>query len=159
MRVWHYPAFGDYQSWTAMVSPGRPRDDARPMVRQITWRRIDDRRRFIDPLEGLKRGFYTRPSLEVVDAYMALADWRVLMSGVRDVDVPLFERDDRVILDGDWFGVIGYGPVCPCKEWEGKGPEGWKAFTRWIADIRGFLKGCIEAAGKPDDYEHIWRDE
>src|SRR5690349_3244263 len=53
------PAFGNWQSWVLFVT--EQRDDF--IIRHTVWDHLFDRRRFFDPLEGLKFGWHTVPSI------------------------------------------------------------------------------------------------
>jgi hypothetical protein len=64
-KLWHYPAFHAYQSWS-IFELRRRSEPALLVVRQVTWDRPHDYQRLrVDPLLGLQEGFHTHPKIEL----------------------------------------------------------------------------------------------
>lgn len=59
-RLWHYPAFEAYRSWS-VFELHRRREPSLFVVRQVTWDRPHDYQRLRDPFMGLQEGFHSNP--------------------------------------------------------------------------------------------------
>lgn len=51
LRLWQYPSFFDYASWTIFQPARRNMIDVSLLIRRVVWERTYDLRRFSDPLE------------------------------------------------------------------------------------------------------------
>src|SRR5262249_22863502 len=63
--TWHFPAFGNYRSWSVCLLRKRRGELSEQLAREVTWKRTSDARRFTEPLIGLAEGFRKWPTLEI----------------------------------------------------------------------------------------------
>jgi hypothetical protein len=109
LRLWRYPAFGPWNSWT-LFEPGRYADDPEAFrLRQITWDQRSDLGRFGDPMEWLRQGYRAPPTLDVVDATVSRVTLKPYLDGLAHVRIPLLQGERYVMLDGEERGVEAYG--------------------------------------------------
>lgn len=147
IRLWCYPSFFEYRSWT--VFSGRsPRDgEARLLVRRVTWNSPSDRLRLRDPMEGLRQGFHTVPSLSVADTPIPEAEYRAVLNAGRSLRLPLMPGSEGVMIDGTMLGLemeLGFRSIR--LEWAGSMSEQWEELTEWAEQLREFFERCIAAS-------------
>ena len=65
LRVWIYPSFSPYKVWVFSNPDFKTIRPKNLKVIEVTWDKNEDYRRLNNPLEGLKKGFGTRPKLEI----------------------------------------------------------------------------------------------
>src|SRR5215212_5891152 len=61
MRLWRYPSFSRFASWHIYL-PHTGRAEA-PVVVESAWDRQFDGARLLEPMQGLKHGFSTEPTI------------------------------------------------------------------------------------------------
>jgi hypothetical protein len=137
LRVWHYPAFFAYSSWTFFDPP----DDARSrLVRQVQWDRPHDLLRFVDPLEGVTQGFQAPPSVSARDDRVADCTLRSHVEELRRLPIPVAGIEAPFGLDGEIFGLQCYGYFLATHlQWWAEGPRAWSAFTSAVTRLRNAL--------------------
>ena len=156
MRLWHYPSNGQYKSWTVSVSMPPDRDDARPMVREVVWDRPYDWQRLSDLPPRREGEFTDEPTLKVRDSYLPVKELKSLFERVIDLDIRMIGVKEPFGLEGETFGLEGYGPLHGIRlEWWCEGPEEWRDLTTWAAEMRGFLKSCTDFGELEADWEEI----
>lgn len=150
LRLWHYPAFQESRSWGIFRLHEKGSRQIRTLLRQVTWDRQLDARRFTDPLLGLEKGFHTHPTIEVADRPIenALLDER--LTALRQIAFSAFSARS-LGLDGEIFGIAipenGVGI-----EWWCEGPDSWGELTEWASKTREWL--CSIASGPPQ--KELW---
>jgi hypothetical protein len=151
LRLWHYPSFDAHRSWTVVTSHRTGAPPPYLLVREVTWDRLGDSRRLTDPLEGLKHGFHSRPSLAVRDAEIAPASLDSFLRTAPLLSFPIIGIGGPVGLDGESFGIECGDLFQKVRlEWWGNGPPEWRAFTAWAQEIRDFLARCCRVEAAPD---------
>ncbi len=137
IQLWMYPAFADYVSWTLFTD----KDGLNPVVRQVTWNRHYDVRRFTDPLDGLREGWHTEPTMVTEDAPLAIDEFLERMEAGRKIRIPLLEgAKTRIGLDGVRYGLQGlYGLSGWSLNWWEDGPEEWRELIKWAGEMRTYL--------------------
>ncbi len=145
LRLWHYPAFFDHKSWTIFCPIGPNRGNGSVPIREVAWVRTHDLRRFADPLEWLKQGSRTSPTIHTRDARMPTRDIQLLLAELAKVPVPTVGIEVQWGLDGEVFGFEDCAPrfLHARLEWWGDGPEEWRAFTQTVARLRTALQQCF----------------
>jgi hypothetical protein len=145
LRVWHYPAFHPWVSWTVLREGRSSGGVARLWVREVSWDMPADMRRLSDPMEGLRCGFHTRPTLGVRDAELPAEQYQSLASAGSEVRIPIVTPDHAFGLDGETFGIETGDHFARFRcEWWGDGPQEWTDWVRWVAILRAFLRRCLE---------------
>jgi hypothetical protein len=145
LRLWHYPAFDLHTSWTVFQTQGSSRETAQLSIRQVVWDNIRDSQRLTDPMEGLRRGFHTHPTLRICDAAVGFDEYNDIVATGRHLAIPMVGVEESVGLDGETFGIeIEEFLTHRRLEWWCSGPEEWRPFTKWVASLRSFLQRCVE---------------
>ncbi|HEY7182082.1 MAG TPA: hypothetical protein VIC84_11715, partial [Blastocatellia bacterium] len=103
-RLWHYPSFSAYRSWTAFTPMPRSQN-SQCMAREVTWDFPADDARLADPLEGLKQGFHTDPTVVVRDGELPDHEFSVLIEQGRRLNIPLIGIEQNCGLDGETSGI------------------------------------------------------
>jgi len=160
MRLWHYPSNGLYKSWTVSVSMPPDRDDARPMVREITWDRPFDRDVLSGAPDSSGHELTIEPTLKVRDAYLPVKELKSLFETAIDLDIRMIGVKEPFGLEGETFGLEGYGPLHGIRlEWWCEGPEEWRDLTTWAAEMREFVKSCTDFGELEADWEAARKGE
>lgn len=132
-RLWHYPAFEVYRSWSVFASR---RDQV--LVRQVTWDRLHDCQRLRDPLLGLQEGFHTYPKIELRDRRLESAAFAARFAEAQRLSLPIVGRDRGVCLDGAMLGYEEHDGS-PRVQWCCDGPAEWREFTTWAGEMMRWL--------------------
>jgi hypothetical protein len=146
-RWWHYPAFGNWQSWSVFERSGQSRQRFL-LLRKVTWDRIADIPRFSDPMTGLREGVHRFPAIEVRDRSLNLDEFERSMERLSNIQIPLTWRKS-IRLDGAEFGYssdsdsIGFVLRWWCNE-----PAEWSRLIEWASEVRTWLD---EVAATPAD--------
>jgi hypothetical protein len=137
LRLWHYPACFAHTSWTIFG----PLDSAdTQLVRQVQWDRPHDMRRFSDPLEGVKQGFHTPPSVSVRDAWVAGDTLCYHLEELGRLPIPVVGIEAPFGVDGEVFGLQCCRHFLATQlQWWAEGPRAWSAFTAAVTRLRTFL--------------------
>jgi hypothetical protein len=137
LRLWNYPAFFPYTSWTVFDPPDASRNR---LVRQVQWDRPHDMLRFSDPLEGVRQGFHAPPSLRVNDAYIADGTLQQYLDELSRLPIAVVGIAAPLVLDGEVAGLQVYEHFFGTQvQWSGDGPSTWSAFTAAVARLQSFL--------------------
>jgi len=136
LRLWHYPAFEAYHSWS--VFELRRREAALIVVRQVTWDRPYDCQRLRDPLLGLQEGFHSHPKIELRDRPLDVSELATRLAAARSVSVPIVGQHSGICVDGAMFGYEEQDGS-PRLEWCCEGPAKWREFTTWARDMMRWL--------------------
>jgi hypothetical protein len=136
-RLWHYPAFDAYRSWS-VFELSRRREPASLLVRQVTWDRLHDCQRLRNPLLGLQEGFHSHPKIEVRDRPLDASELAARLAAAHSVSVPIVGRDRGITLDGVTFGYEEEDGS-PRLEWWCDGPAEWREFTTWAREMMQWL--------------------
>ena len=137
-RLWHYPAFDAYRSWS-IFELRRSNEPASLLVRQVTWDRPHDCQRLrVDPLLGLQEGFHTDPKIEIRDRPLNASDLAERLAAAQSVSVPIVGRDSGICLDGARFGYEERDGS-PRLQWCCDGPPEWREFTTWAREMMKWL--------------------
>ncbi len=137
-RLWHYPAFHVYQSWSVFELRRRS-EPVSLVVRQITWDRPHDCQRLrADPLLGLREGFHTHPKIELRDRPLDASELATRLVAAQAISVPIVGRHSGLCLDGAMFGYEGRDGSSRL-EWCCDGPDEWREFTVWAREMMTWL--------------------
>lgn len=149
VRLWHYPSFSENRSWVVFQRHDRGTRQFLTMVRQVTWDRMADAGRMLDPLVGLAKGFHTEPTLEVRDWVIDSALFESRMDALAVISFPAFAKHG-IGIDGETFGIAFPDYLRRASiEWWCKGPEAWREVTAWAADMRDWLTHLISTSEQP----------
>ena len=130
------------------------RDDARPMVREIIWDRPFDWEIFTGAPAESEQEVALTPTLRVRDSYLPVKELKSLFETVIDLDIRMIGVKEPFGLDGETFGLEGYGPLHGIRlEWWCEGPDEWRDLTAWAAEMREFLKSCTDFGELEADWE------
>jgi hypothetical protein len=142
LRLWEYPSFGQYRSWTVFNSKHSGSSILAPFAREVTWDRPTDSRRLLrDPLEGLVKGFHTRPSIDVRDQILSESELALHLKQCPTFSATINMWRQGIVLDGTWFGFRTYGPLARVElSWSSDGPSEWRDFIDWVSELRTFLR-------------------
>jgi hypothetical protein len=142
LRLWHYPSFSRHASW--LVYLPHARRDETPVVVESVWDRQFDTKRLLEPLEGLKHGFSTEPTISSRRGELPAEELRARVSSLRRIVVPPFLEDGTVGLDGDLFGVETYSSKTIVRlSWWTMCYEEWEPLISWAEAMRSFLVGSL----------------
>ncbi len=95
MRLSIYPAFFKYVSWVIFESHNL-------FVRQVIWDRPGDFHRFFDPMEGLRKGWHTTPTLSIAEANIEKSVFYPLFD--QRLQIPLPKTERSMAIDGEaWY--------------------------------------------------------
>ncbi len=144
LRLWHYPAFFNHVSWSIFEPLRDEHDKRQPLVREVVWDRAHDLVRFSDPLEGVRQGFHSPPTLHVRDAVVSPREYQQLLRDIATHPVPLVQFQPVIGLDGEDFGIVAeVGFNSARAEWWGDGPTQWRDFIAAVTRLREFLQSCF----------------
>ena len=144
LRLWHYPAFGSYISWTIY----RPRVGSEPwMARQVQWNRSHDLQRFSNPLEGVRRGFRTPPTLIIQDLQMSSDRLRPYLQDLAQIPLLIIDAKEHLRVDGASHGVEIFQQFLSHArmEWWGDGPQEWQTFIKCILGMQEVLQQAFSS--------------
>lgn len=123
----------------------RDKDGHELLVRRVNWDHPHDFRRFSDPLEGVRQGFFAPPTLVVHDARTTDRALRPYLRELRKLSIPPLGIDASIGIDGETFGLQTYGASDSTRlEWWCEGPREWRPFTEAAGRLRNFLDGLFE---------------
>ncbi|HEV7891947.1 MAG TPA: hypothetical protein VGP08_14985 [Pyrinomonadaceae bacterium] len=143
LRLWHYPSFSHFSSW--LVCLPHARRDERPVVVESVWDRQFDTKRLLEPLEGLKHGFSTEPTISNRRGELPAEELRARVASLRRIAVPPFLEDDMIPLDGDTFGVETYASKAAARlVWWSERQEEWGPLVSWAEAMRSFLVESLD---------------
>lgn len=143
VRLWHYPSFARFSSW--LVCLPHARRDEKPVVVESVWDRPLDTKRLLEPLEGLRHGFSTEPTIAVRRGELPAEELGARVESLRRIVVPPFLEDGTVGLDGDLFGVETYSSKAAVRlRWWTMFYEEWGPLVAWAAAMRGFLVEALD---------------
>lgn len=138
LRLWHYTAFSRHYSWHVHL-PHAGRDET-PVVIESVWDRESDAGRLLTPLEGLRHGFSTEPTILIRRAELPAEELGARIAGLRRIVVPPFIEDGTIGLDGDIFGVETYASKTAVRlRWWAVWYEEWEPLVSWAEAMRSFL--------------------
>lgn len=149
LRLWHYPAFHAYRSWS-VYELRRRTEPALLVVRQVTWDRAHDCQRLrADPLLGLQEGFHTQPKIELRDRPLDASELATRLVAAQAMSVAIVGRHSGICLDGAMFGYEERGGS-PRLEWCCDGPDEWREFTTWASEMMKWLDETCAAVASPN---------
>jgi len=143
IRLWRYESFGPWLSWllfTPSVNRG-PKD--LPVLRTIKWSPQDDVSRLTLPMEGLRRGFHSKPSFSIKDRTLPEDAVAEMSKQLRHIKLAVFAKGPSG-CDGTSFGVETLDPFCSARVswWEDGPPELASVRTWYDAAISLFTLGA-----------------
>ncbi len=133
MRLSIYPAFFKYVSW--MIWEG-----ADLFVHQVIWDRPSDFHRFFDPMEGLRKGWHTAPTLSIAETNIKKSVFYPLFDQRHQIPLPKTERP--LAIDGEtWYLHLPDTFENRILDWNGVGqPTGdWQPLTEWAKKLHEFF--------------------
>jgi len=143
LRLWHYPSFSRSSSWLVFLPHAR-RDET-PVVVESVWNRQFDTERLLIPLEGLKHGFSTEPTISIRRGELDAGELSARVASLRRIVLPPFLEDDIVPLDGDTFGVETYESKAAARlVWWSEWHEEWGPLVSWAESLRRFLVESLD---------------
>ena len=146
LRLWRYPAFEQYRAW-AIFAPGRGTLSAETdvLVREVVWDSPHDLSRFANPLEWLKQGYRTPPSVYVRDAKIAYSQISALLENLARLPVPIAGVQTLIGIDGEGCGFEYCASflIRARLEWWCDGPAEWRTFIDCVTRLRVLLQSLF----------------
>jgi hypothetical protein len=140
LRLWHFSRESD-TSWIVFVprpnsSPISDSDTGSYLIRRVTWHKNHDLQRFTDPLEGLRQGINSPPTISVDDVPIAISTFhRELNKAV--FPIQLLNVQEYLGVDRDESGVETYHSLSKVHiRWKNDGPKEWQDFIAQIVYLR-----------------------
>lgn len=134
MRLSIYPAFFKYVSWVIFEGHSL-------FVRQVIWDRPGDFHRFFDPMEGLRKGWHTTPTLSIAETNIKKAVFYPLFNQRHQIALPKTERS--MAIDGEtWYLHVSGTFENRVLDWNGVGcgkEGGWQPLTEWAKKLHQFF--------------------
>ncbi|MBZ0316043.1 MAG: hypothetical protein K8L91_06470 [Anaerolineae bacterium] len=134
MRLSIYPAFFKYVSWVIFESHNL-------FVRQVIWNRPGDFYRFFDPMEGLRKGWHTTPTLSVAEKKIDESVFYPLFNQAHQILVPKTERS--MAIDGEaWYLHVPSSFENRILDWNAVGcktESNWQPLTEWAKKLHEFF--------------------
>jgi len=145
LRIWHYPALSPYAVWMLFQpDPGSVRKQ-QWHVREVIWDRPHDMSRFAHPLEGVRQGFLSPPTINVRDAGAPNGLISDSLRQIARLPIPVVGVEGPIGLDGDMSGIETYDPFLRVRlEWWWEGPRAWKTFIQAVVRLREVLLHSFE---------------
>jgi len=143
-RLWQYSSFSPWHSWTLFLL-WEGNDLHRAVAREVFWNMPADCHRLSDPLEGVRAGFHSQPTLSVRDVELSTSEVVSQIEAGRRIAVPLVSFRGGMGLDGTSWGLgIQEGLRALRLEWWENGPDAWAEATRWAGELRLFLQTAFD---------------
>ncbi len=147
LRIWHYPAFSPHVTWTILGAGRTSPPNAPPLVREITWDQMADRRWVFDSSETLRTPPVSRPIIRLREAVLPVDALEELLREGAGLAVPLLGFPGTRGLDGERWGLENYEFSPRIRiDWFCEGPVSWRHFIDWVGAMRGFLCQCLDEA-------------
>jgi hypothetical protein len=145
LRLWEYKCLGQYRSWIVFNSRHSGPSILAPFAREVIWDRPADSRRLrVDPLEGLRKGFHSTPSIEVRDQILSESELALHLEQCPNFPVTMTMWGRGIVLDGTWFGFRTFGQLARVElSWCSNGPSEWRNFIAWASELRAFLVSSL----------------
>ena len=145
LRLWRYPAFEPWISW-AIFEPGRYADDVESFhVRQITWNQQYDLSRFAAPMEWLRQGYRTPPTLDVADMKVSCETLKPYLDELARAHIPLLPSEGYITLDGEELGIETYGfSALACIVWRPGTARDTPAVVRSLERLMDLLQSICQ---------------
>lgn len=142
-----YPAFAEHVAWH-VFRQGVPGNEAF-LVRRVTWDQHGDADRLLDnPMQGLKDGFHSSPTIESRDRPIETGIVIEHLDRLGQLSIPIGAIDGTVRLDGTAFSLERLaGRVL--FEWRDSHPPEWHALVAWFEDFRMWLDDACTQPGTP----------
>ena len=143
IRLWRYPSFSRHVSWHIYL-PHTGRAEA-PVVVESAWDRQFDAARLFEPLEGLRHGFSTEPTIAVRRGELPAEELSARAESLRRIVVPPFLEDGTIGFDGELFGVETYSSKTAVRlSWWSVWYEEWEPLVSWAEAMRRFLVETLD---------------
>jgi hypothetical protein len=131
IRLWRYPAFGSWNSWLLFTPLVKYDPKGLPVLRTVEWAQDEDGSRLLSPMEGLRLGFHTRPSVTVKDCTLLPPLVDDLLEQLRIINLAAFAAGPGG-CDGTIFGVETLDPFCSARvSWWAGGPPEFAPVKAW----------------------------
>lgn len=144
LRLWRYPAFFNHVAWSVFEPHANEAGKRQTLVREVVWDRAHDLARFSDPLEGVRQGFHSPPTLHLRDAAVSSRQYQRLLHDIATHPAPVVQFRSIIGLDGEQFGIASETGFNSARmEWWGDGPKEWRDFIAAVMRLRAFLQSCF----------------
>ena len=137
LRLWHYPSFDRYTSW--LVYSPLAQEDANAIVVRSIWEQAFDAHRFIDPLDGLKHGFSSEPSMSLQQVELSREKLAPRLTTLGEIAPAAFVDEPGIAIDGASFGIETAGRSFT---WRDDSSE--SKLIAWCREFREFLQANFE---------------
>jgi hypothetical protein len=145
LRLWHYPAFDAYRAWMLFQATGGCERNPHWHVREVVWDGPHDMSRFAVPLEGVRQGFRSPPTITVRDAKVSSSVVSHSLRQLAHLPIPVIGIEGPMGLDGDTSGIESFDEFLRVSlEWWWVGPNEWRAFTQAVVHLREALAQSFE---------------
>lgn len=133
------PAFDNYIFWLVCAD----NEQTEFTAKRLLWDRQFDKRRFFDPMAGLKYGWSIAPTIIEKIATLPAADVRNLLAEARSIPVPELTPSKSIVLDGTrWSVSVAQAFGNQPRTWNVEPPE-WRSLTEWTVRFVRFLDGQL----------------
>lgn len=145
IQICEKPWFSNYISWTVFAE-GETK--LNPIVRQLTWKRLEDVERFRNPLEGLRKGWTPQPTLEIEEVFLKQEKFSDLMVEGATISIPLVDIKTPLGLDGTSYILQVTNHFGGFRlNWWSDGPQEWHQMIQWAHKLRKFF---VEVLGEKE---------
>ena len=142
LRLWHHPSFDPYTVWSIYQSR---KDEQHSLLNQVVWDRPNDVEQMFNPMEGLKQGFHTTPTLRAQTVKILREGVKSRMAELERISLPAFVQNHPFGLDGETFGIAsGTGFVNAQVSWWEEGPTEWQELVNWFHDTTRYFSAYLE---------------
>ncbi len=142
LRLWVYPSFETYKVWVFYEANYQTIKLTDISIREITWDRLADLERLMNPLEGLKKGFDTKPQIESKSVKIEAESFKDIFNSLQNIDFPAFANYKRNIgVDGVYYGIetIDFTHNTTVSWWSVY-PKEWEKLIEWFEKVTNFLE-------------------
>jgi hypothetical protein len=132
LRIWRYPSFTPYTSWTVYRSIDRDKLDL--FIRELIWDRPKDAGRFSNPLEGIATEAMFRPIPTITQRSVQTESIQAFecIESLQRILLPPFHLDGCLGVDGEGFGVETFNFANSSKlRWWSNPPQEWYEISKW----------------------------
>lgn len=130
LRLWQYPAFEPYQSWTVFAH------DSTAFVRRITWDRPGDAR-----LE------LSTPTTYGSEAQLPSNDVCDIFSDLHRLVIPPFLAASTIVTHAPCYGIEFRTFSVTCRlQWLSSAPDEWQQLAEWFDRVVEYFESALPAS-------------
>ncbi|HEY8563547.1 MAG TPA: hypothetical protein VIL74_24425 [Pyrinomonadaceae bacterium] len=142
LRLWTYPSFEPYKVWIFSEARFQTIRVRNLKIIRAVWDQNEDYRRLCFPLEGLKKGFHTDPSIVVQSIERTPEVFDRIFAELKRIQFPAFANYEKSIgIDGVRYGIETFDFTHQTNiSWWSVYPEEWQDLVDWFEKTVDFLE-------------------